>query len=377
MLSAAKMFEYSQTQIDHNRLISLINSLSDGFLAVGEDGKIELSNGVALSLLDTNSLSGKSITQAMPLLTKDGAPANPLELIGKQANFMSRDLKLKYQDGNLINLSLNISAVRTGFGSYSHNGCVVLFRDITKEKLAEDERDEFISVASHELRNPVAIAEGSISNAILLSSRQPASSALSQVLGSAHEQIVFLSGLINDLAMVSRADRAKLAETAEDFDPMDVISSLQNDYQAQAAKKGLELIIQPAKLPKIYSSRLYTREILQNFITNAIKYTEKGQIAVSAVADKQGVRLSVADSGIGIDNQEQLKLFAKFFRSQDSRVRNISGTGLGLYVSRKLAGLMGGSISMTSQLNKGSIFTLSLPLSIRSGAPVAQSGNIG
>lgn len=372
MLSAAKMFEYSQTQIDHNRLISLINSLSDGFLAVGQDGKIELSNGVALDLLDTNSLIGKNLTQAMPLLTSDGQPVGPLELIGKDHNFISRELKIKYQNGNFINLYINISAVRSGFGSYSQNGYVLLFRDITKEKMAEDERDEFISVASHELRNPVAIAEGSLSNAILLSSRDKTSSAVSQVLKSAHEQIVFLSGLINDLAMVSRADRAKLAETAESFDPAEIISSLHSDYQSQAAKKGLELVAQPATLPKIYGSKLYTREILQNFITNAIKYTEKGKIVISAAADKQGVRLSVADSGIGIDQQEQQKLFAKFFRSQDSRVRNINGTGLGLYVSRKLAKLMGGSISMTSELNKGSVFTLSLPLSIKPAQPVAQ-----
>jgi len=372
MLSAAKMFELSETQIDHNRLISLINSLSDGFLAVSEDGKIELSNGVALSLLDTNSLNGKRLAQAMPLLTADGTPAEALSLIGKDSNFRSRELSLKYRDGESVNLYINISAVRSGFGSHSRNGYVVLFRDITKEKLAEDERDEFISVASHELRNPVAIAEGGLSNAILLSGRDKASPTLQQVLRSAHEQIIFLSGLINDLAMISRADRAKLAETAEDFDPMEIINSLRSDYQAQAAKKGLELAAEAAELPKIYGSRLYTREIMQNFITNAIKYTEKGRILISARADKTGVHLSVADSGIGVDKQEQQKLFAKFFRSQDSRVRNINGTGLGLYVSRKLAKLMGGSISMTSELNKGSVFTLNLPLSIRSSKTVAQ-----
>jgi len=372
MLSAAKLFELSGTQIDHNRLISLINSLSDGFLALGQDGKIELSNGVALSLLDTNSLSGKNLSQAMPLLSSDGMPAQLLSLIGKEANFRSRELRLKYQDGNIINLYINMSAVRSGFGSYSGNGFVIIFRDITKEKLAEDERDEFISVASHELRNPVAIAEGSLSNALLLSGRDKSSPALKQVLKSAHDQIIFLSGLINDLAMVSRADQAKLAEQAEEFDPMDILTSLRDDYQAQAHKKGLELTVRPQELPKIRGSRLYTREIIQNFITNAIKYTEKGTIVISASADKQVVHLSVADSGIGIGKPEHPKLFAKFFRSQDSRVRDINGTGLGLYVSLKLAKLMGGSISMNSELNKGSVFTLNLPLGLPPAEPVAQ-----
>jgi signal transduction histidine kinase len=372
MLSAAKMFEYSSTQIDHNRLIALINSLTDGFLAVDEAGKIELSNGVALSLLDTNSLNGKSLASAMPLQTTDGQTVDALSLVGKdKASYSSRDLRLKYRDNNSVNLYLNVSAVRSGFGSLGHNGYVILFRDITNEKLAEDERDEFISVASHELRNPVAVAEGSLSNAILLADKQEVNDTVKGVLKSAHEQIVFLSSLINDLAMVSRADREKLAEIAEEFDPNEVIKTLHDDYQAQASKKGLELSLQPLALPKIYGSRLYTREILQNFITNAIKYTEKGKVVLSASADGRMVHLSVADSGIGIGKLEQQKLFNKFFRSPDSRVRNINGTGLGLYVSRKLAKLMDGTISMSSELDKGSVFTLNLPLNIKSSKPVA------
>lgn len=372
MLSAAKMFEYSSTQIDHNRLIALINSLTDGFLAVDEAGKIELSNGVALSLLDTNSLNGKSLSGAMPLQSADGQPVDPLNLVSQdKTNFSSRNLCLRYRDGNVVNLYVNISTVRSGFGSYSRNGYVILFRDITKEKRAEDERDEFISVASHELRNPVAVAEGSLSNAIMLADKQETNDTIKKLLKSAHEQIVFLSGLINDLAMVSRADREKLADSAEEFDPNEVIKSLHEDYQAQAAKKGLELSLQPLSLPKIYGSRLYTREILQNFITNAIKYTEKGKVVLSASADGQAVHLSVADSGIGIGKEEQRKLFTKFFRSPDSRVQDINGTGLGLYVSRKLADLMGGTISMSSELNKGSVFTLNLPLSIKPAKPVA------
>lgn len=366
------MFEYSSTQLDHNRLIALINSLSDGFLAVDETGKIELSNGVALSLLDTNALYGKNLSKAMPLLKADGQGVDPLTLISKdQASYSSRDLSIKYNDGNIINLYINISAVRSGFGSFNKDGYVIIFRDITKEKQADDERDEFISVASHELRNPVAVAEGSLSNAILLADKQQVNDTVKSVLKSAHEQIIFLGSMINDLAMISRADREKLAESAEEFDPNEVVQSLRDDYQAQASKKGLELVFQPLSLPKIYGSRLYTREILQNFVTNAIKYTEKGKVTLSASADGEMIRLSVADSGIGIGKDEQQKLFTKFFRSPDSRVRNINGTGLGLYVSRKLAKLMGGSISMSSELNKGSVFTLNLPLSIKSAKPVA------
>jgi two-component system, OmpR family, phosphate regulon sensor histidine kinase PhoR len=365
MLDGAPFPLDTPNQLDHNRLTSLINSISDGFLAVDSHGRIELSNGVALNILDTNSLDAKSISQALPLLDSAGSSVDPMSLIDKtSASLSSRDYSIKYRDGSIINLQINISCVKATFGSDQKNGYVVLFSDITKEKTAQDERDEFISVASHELRNPVAIAEGSLSNAILLAGRAGAGDNVMQVMKSAHDQILFLASLINDLAMVSRADRVKLEETAEEFNPLEVMNALKTDYTAQAQKKGLELVVKPAELPRIYGSRLYTREILQNFITNAIKYTEKGSIMISGTGDDSGVHLSVSDSGIGIDTEVQNKLFSKFYRSQDSRVQRISGTGLGLYVSRKLAKLMNGSIAMESELNCGSTFTLNLPISI-------------
>lgn len=371
MLSSSKLFLQSQSQLDHSRLLSLINSLSDGFLAVDGQGVIELSNSVALSLLDTNALDGKNVAQAMPVVDAQGTLQNLLQLAQNAASsFTSRDFQLKYTDGSVINLYLNVSVVRAGFGASDKAGYVVLFRDITKEKSAEDERDEFISVASHELRNPVAVAEGSISNAIMLAQKAQLPGNLPDLLKSAHEQILFLSTMINDLAMISRADRQKFLAGAAEFDPLEVIKDLQNDYQAQAAKKGLEIKIEAPVLPKILGSRLYTREILQNFITNSIKYTEKGTIIVRGAINGDGIDLSVADTGIGIQGDEQTMLFNKFFRSEDARVRQINGTGLGLYVSAKLAKLMGGKISMTSQYNKGSVFTLYLPINFAGNEPV-------
>jgi signal transduction histidine kinase len=138
---------------------------------------------------------------------------------------------------------------------------------------------------------------------------------------------------------------------------------LQNDYQPQANKKGLLIEIDcPSDFTKIRGSKLYIYEILQNFVTNSIKYTDKGKITVKAENIGGQIQISISDTGIGIDKFEQPKLFNKFFRSEDFRVRQISGTGLGLYISAKLAGLMGGSIDMHSELNVGSTFSLLLPI---------------
>jgi len=370
MLSSAQLFEASQNELDHDRLVALINSLYEGFLAISPAGLIELSNGVALNLLDTNSLIGKKLSEAMPLLNAADEFVDPFSLITDgSSNFSSRDLRLKYTGGTTINLFVNISAVKAGYGKGTSAGFVILFRDITKEVSAEEDRDEFISVASHELRNPVAIVEGSISNAILLANKAETSSNLLPILKSAHDQTVFLSNLINDLAMVSRSDRGKLSEPPADFDVMELVTSLRADYLASAEKKGLGITISGGDVPKLHGSRLYTREILQNFITNAIKYTEKGGISIELKGGPNGASISVSDSGIGIDQAEQAKLFTKFFRSGDSRVTQASGTGLGLYVALKLAKIIEGSIEVSSQLNHGSVFTLHLPYSMKASPP--------
>jgi len=314
----------------------------------------------------------------MHLVDKAGSQFDLFAAI-KTANgsFTNRDLRLSLGENDHINVYVSSSPVRATFGDTTKTGYVLIIRDITREKNLEDERDEFISVVSHELRNPVAIAEGSLSNAVLLAERSHLPDTIVHTLHSSHEQIVFLASLINDLAMLSRADRGRLALSIDQVDIVELVNSLVHDYQPQAAKKGLELKAEAAKsLPKIFSSQLYIREILQNFVTNALRYTAKGGITIKVSASDAGVSLSVADTGYGIDNNEQAKLFTKFFRSEDFRVRQINGTGLGLYVSAKLARLLGGSITLASELNKGSTFTLNLASSAYRATPQAAAKTV-
>jgi two-component system phosphate regulon sensor histidine kinase PhoR len=114
-------------------------------------------------------------------------------------------------------------------------------------------------------------------------------------------------------------------------------------------------------LTLLYSSSLYVREILQNFVTNSLKYTEKGHVTLGARPVPNGVELSVSDTGIGISKSDQERVFDKFFRSEDFRTRKTNGTGLGLYVTMKLARLIHAEINLTSSLSKGSTFTIFIP----------------
>lgn len=350
--------------LEHERLSSLINSMADGVIAIDEDQKVAVYNGASLNILDINTaITGKLISMVLQLTDKNGQFVNVSRLISDaKTPYASRDFLLRYPDGSEINLYLSVAPVRLGYGQEGTKGHVILLRDITHEKSLEEERDEFISVVSHELRTPITISEGNISNAQLIVEHGGSIDKVKDALRLAHEQIVFLSDMINDLSTLSRAERDKLVVEVESINVHQMATDIVNNYQAAAAKKGLTIQLElDPQLELLNSSRLYVKEILQNFITNAIKYTEKGGVTLGAKPVPGGVAFSVRDTGIGISRNDREKIFEKFFRSEDFRTRQNNGTGLGLYVTLKLARLIHAQINVQSELNKGSLFTITIP----------------
>ncbi|MDQ5944412.1 MAG: two-component system, OmpR family, phosphate regulon sensor histidine kinase PhoR, partial [Patescibacteria group bacterium] len=176
-----------------------------------------------------------------------------------------------------------------------------------------------------------------------------------------HKQVLFLTDMVNDLSTLSRAERTDKEMDMETFDIADILTELASTYRPQAEAKKLYLKLDAdAELPRITTSRLYLKEILQNFITNAIKYTQTGGITVIARDENGLLGVSVADTGIGISKSEHDKVFDKFWRSEDPLTRQTGGTGLGLYITSKLARRIGAQIDFKSEPKKGSVFTLSL-----------------
>ncbi len=349
--------------VERQRLNTLINSMTDGVVTTDKNLKVIVYNAAALDLLDIHGLhEGTDLSEVLHLIDKDNKHVTITNLVKQtKTNTSSRDHRFKYSDGTLINLYISIAPVHLGFGK-SDQGFVIVLRDITREKSLEEERDEFISVISHELRTPVAIAEGNLSNAQLIASKHSHVPEISGSLQQAYDQVTFLSGMINDLSMLSRADRGKLAIETEDVNVHNLVKSLESAYSSVAKEKKLSFHIEiDPKLELLHTSELYIREILQNFITNAIKYTDQGSVTLTAKPVKTGVQFAVRDSGIGISKEDQDKVWGKFFRSEDYRTRQHNGTGLGLYVTRKLADLLTASVDLQSEIHKGSIFTITVP----------------
>ena len=358
----------AQESLHRDRTLTIVNNLTDAVLSTDMDGIIRVYNASSLNLLDTNnSLNGKHIDDVVTLLDQDDKPVSLFKEFKKSKTVVKRDdVNFVFNDGEEIRLEVTFSPIRSSFSrskkSENHDGYIIIMRDITKAKSLEEERDEFISVISHELRTPLTIAEGTISNAqLMMTHPNTTPEMLKDAVDVAHEQILFLANMVNDLSTLSRAERG-VSASAEDIDVRELAHMLFDKYDIEARKKDLHLDLDLApNIGLVHTSRLYLEELLQNFITNSIKYTKEGSVKIIIEKENDQIKFSITDTGIGIGKTDQTKVFDKFYRSEDYRTRETGGTGLGLYVSAKLAKKIGAKIYLKSRLNFGSTFSFLLP----------------
>lgn len=361
-----KMFEaHKKSEDTRNRLLTIINSLTDAVLSVDSRGRVELYNSATLDLLDEDKqIVGKNLSKICKLSKINTEIFDMQEIfrIGKPY-FSTNDLILS-KDDEKLRIEIEIIRIRESSSKKNRERSkkfVVILRDITKQKTLDEERDEFISVVSHELRTPVAILEGSLSNLRLLIQKKAPSKLLETTAETAYKQNTFLATMVNDLSALSKVERG-INHQAEIIHPQELAESLFNKYHKSAIEKGLSLNLNlDNKLNSVKTSKLYLEELLQNFITNSLKYTHEGSIEICFKNSPKGVIFEIKDTGIGISSSDQKRIFEKFYRSEDWRTRETGGTGLGLYVSSKLAAKMGTKIQVESKLNHGSKFFFELP----------------
>lgn len=352
--------------IEQKRLVALVNNMTEGVLVLDEKQQVRMYNAAALALFDTNvSLINKNVDDFAKLEDEKEVSVSMKDLLPDGSKPVERhDIKIRYGDNDVASLSIVVTPIRPNYGYDSAEaGYVVTVRDITREKSLEDERDEFISVISHELRTPVTVVEAGVSNSILFAEKLAGGEKVVASLKTAHDQSVFLATMLNDLSTFARAEKDSLEMLLEDINPREIISNLKDSYQAGAVEKGLKIEseIDDSTPDSIVSNRLYVREILQNFITNSMKYSDKGVITLKAKEQDGGVLFSLSDQGIGISVSDQKKVFDKFFRAEDFRTRSSSGTGLGLYITKKLAKLLDAKLGLESEVGKGSTFSIFVP----------------
>ncbi len=350
----------------------VINAIDDGVIALDSQGLVELINPAAQRMIgwgkhDALGLNYKSVLKLVDTRNQDMTDANdPIaKTLATNQSTVDESLSLVTSAGKHMILSI----VATPVGQLGA-GVIVVFRNVTQAKAEEREQAEFISTASHEMRTPVASIEGYLGLAL-----NPATATIDDkardFIGKAHAAAQHLGHLFQDLLDVTKADDGRIVSNPQVIDLIPLVSEVVEGFAPQATDKQLHLIFNPTSgvrsagnVNPIYYIDVdvsHFREVISNLVENAIKYTAEGEVVVDIEGDDSHVTISVRDTGIGIPKEDQSHLFQKFYRVDNSDTRTIGGTGLGLYLCRKLTESMSGRIWVESEYRKGSTFYLDFP----------------
>ncbi|MDR1300295.1 MAG: PAS domain-containing sensor histidine kinase [Candidatus Nomurabacteria bacterium] len=342
---------------------AIISSIDEGLILLSADGVITVFNPAAARITGWNTeeainLNFLSIFRLVDSQDRELKEAgNPVvDAIKNRQPDKTDTFSIVTKHGEKLNLDLSVMPME--------QGTLLVFRDITDRKKQDAEKTDFISTASHEMRTPVTAIDGYLG---LLAN--PTTATIDErakgYVEKAQSNVKHLGQLFQDLLDTTKADDNRINARPVPLNATEVAKGAVNDLSAKAAQKNLQLTydagqtLQPIYL--ILADRDQLLEVLYNIIENAIKYTAQGGVAVSVDGDDSKVRFKIQDTGVGITPEDLPHLFQKFYRIDNSDTREIGGTGLGLYLSKKLVDNMKGRIFVESVPSKGSAFFVELP----------------
>lgn len=231
---------------------------------------------------------------------------------------------------------------------------------LNKLKEVDEMKDNLVSMASHELRSPLAAIRGYLE--LFEDKHLSLDDEAKHYLENISHSVDRLNTLVSDMLEVSRLEGNRIPLELSDIEPEPLMTQSVEELRSQAMQKGLALSLLPVEPALIYADKERTKEILINLIGNALKYTAQGTVSVGGQVKGNEYLITVADTGFGISAEDQKRLFQKFSRIQNRNTQMITGTGLGLWITFELARRMNGTITVESIEGVGSHFTLHLPL---------------
>ncbi|MDQ5969641.1 MAG: hypothetical protein QG593_158 [Patescibacteria group bacterium] len=370
--------------LDQEKLKSnvILESIDDGVMVMNIKGTVEILNNSAAELLgwsreEATKLDYRSLIQLTHANDTEKQPELSAIDICMQTNKASQKISL-LETKNKRRTYIDIVAspitenykTEDGASSIRTVGIIAVLRNVDKQKREEEQRSDFISTASHEMRTPIASIQGFIE----LASNPKVSTIDAKArdyLTKAHEATVHLGTLFQDLLTVARSEDGRLANHPTVIDVSNLLQTLTEQSTMSATKKGLKISVETnadGNISKSVSPLLYVyvdqerlRELISNLIENAIKYTPSGLVTVGASMKERSVVIRVSDTGIGIAEEDIPHLFQKFYRTDNTATRAIGGTGLGLYICKQIAEMLGGRIWVESAIGAGSTFYVELP----------------
>ena len=353
----------------------VINAIGDGVIALDGTGVVQLINPAAQEILgwgkqDALMLNYKSILKLTNDANAELDPSqDPIQQV-LNTNQQARGSKLTAmtKSGKKISVALVASPIGD-----AGSGAIAVFRDVTNERAEEREQAEFISTASHEMRTPVASIEGYLGLALNPNTATIEAKARDFIM-KPHEAAQHLARLFQDLLDVSKSEDGRMTNIPRVVDVVPFTQTIVQGLTQKATDKGLRITFVPGegngtergikKVMPVYYINLdndHVREVLDNLIENAIKYTPEGEVRVDVTGTEDKVVITIKDSGLGIPTEDIPHLFQKFYRVDNMDRQSIGGTGLGLYLCRRLVEAMQGRLWVESVFGSGSTFFVELP----------------
>lgn len=357
----------------------ILNSIEDGVVLIDEQKNIQLLNPAAARLAgwSGNDAIGLDYHSVIRLVdskgqTIDGTHDPFQQVFAEKTPIRDNSLTLVTQNNKQLAISLSLSPLR-GPGD-NLVGAVGVFRDISQDRQEEQRRADFVSTASHEMRTPVAAIEGYL--ALALNDKvSKIDSHARGFLEKAHASTQSLGKLFQDLLTSAKAEDGRLVSHPVVVEMGEYLEQVTDALRFSAEKKGLFMeyiigtsakedtltgkVVRPLYYVYVDPDRL--REVVSNLFDNAVKYTATGKISIGLTGNNEVVQLYIRDTGPGISADDIPHLFQKFYRVDNSATRTIGGTGLGLFICRKIVELYNGRIWAESTINKGSTFYINFP----------------
>lgn len=370
----------SQYFVNNKTVGLLTNSISDGVIIIDRNEIIKLANPEALKILNQKAkdILDLNYRSVLKLKTASGqiisAEEDPISKAMQSNNSFNNEFMLSSADNPELYIDLNVSVI---FNDQTQEiyGAIIILRDVSNRKKEEETRSEFISTASHEMRTPVAAIEGYIELALNQKVSTIDANAR-KYLEKAKNSSQHLGSLFQDLLASAKAEDGRLSNHPIVFELGELLEQQAEMSKMVAQQKNLELEFvisseqQTNKHKNIKTLKpLYyviadpnrIREVANNLIDNAMKYTPSGKITIGITGDSDVVQFFIRDTGIGISKDNIGHLFQKFYRVDSSDTRVTGGTGLGLFISKEIIDLYHGNIWAESENNNGTTFFVNLP----------------